>query len=70
MNFDKEMYDTLVNQYIKDYKNRPNTLLGLMEDQYDDMMAKSVTDTSYPLNMTTYNAMFDAYGIITGKRWF
>lgn len=70
MKFNKKMYSALVNQYVHDYKNDPNTLLGLMEDQYDDMMAKSATDTSYPLNKITYDAMFDAYGIITGKRWF
>lgn len=70
MKFNNKMYNELVNQYVNDYKSRPDTLLGLMEDQHDDMMAKSATDTSYPLNMTTYNAMFDAYGIITGKRWF
>ena len=70
MKFSKEMYTELVNQYVKDYKNRPDTLLGLMSDQYDDMMEKSVTDTSYPLNQITHDAMYDAYRAITKKRWF
>lgn len=61
MKFNNEMYITLVNQYVNDYKNRPDTLLGLMSDQYDDMMEKSPTDTSYPLNKVTYDAMYDAY---------
>ena len=70
MKFNKEMYNELVNQYINDYKSRPDTLLGLMSDQYDDMMEKSPTDTSYLLNQITHDAMYDAYSIITGKRWF
>lgn len=70
MKFNNEMYNELVNQYVNDYKSRPDTLLGMMEDQCDDMMAKSATDTSYQLNKITYDAMFEAYSIITGKRWF
>lgn len=70
MKFNKEMYTALVNQYVNDYKSRPDTLLGLMSDQYDDMMQKSPTDTSYLLNQITHDAMYDAYKAITGKRWF
>lgn len=70
MKFNNETYTTLVNQYVNDYKNRPDTLLGLMSDQYDEMMEKSPTDTSYLLNQITHDAMYDAYKAITGKRWF
>lgn len=70
MKFNEEMYTTLVNQYVNDYKSRPDTLLGLMSDQYDDMMEKSPTDISYLLNQITHDAMYDAYKAITGKRWF
>lgn len=61
MKFNKKMYSALVNQYVHDYKNDPDTLLELLNAQYDDMMSKSVTDTSYPLNKVTYDAMYDAY---------
>lgn len=61
MKFNKKMYSTLVNQYVHDYKNDPDTLLELLNAQYDDMVSKSVTDTSYPLNKVTYDAMYDAY---------
>lgn len=60
-NFTKEMYSELVNQYVKEYKNSPDVLLDMLNSQYDDMMSKSVTDTSYPLNKVTYDAMYDAY---------
>lgn len=60
-NFTKEMYSELVNQYVKEYKNSPDVLLDMLNAQYDDMMGKSVTDTSYPLNKVTYAAMYDAY---------
>lgn len=60
-NFTKEMYSELVNQYVKEYKNSPDVLLDMLNAQYDDMMGKSVTDTNYPLNKVTYNAMYDAY---------
>lgn len=60
-NFTKEMYSELVSLYVKEYKNNPDALLGMLDAQYDDMMAKSVTDTSYPLNKVTYDAMCDAY---------
>ena len=60
-NFTKEMYSELVNQYVKEYKNSPDVLLDMLNAQYDDMMSKSVTDTSYPLNKATYEAMYDAY---------
>lgn len=60
-NFTKEMYSELVNQYIKEYKNSPDVLLDMLNAQYDDMMSKSVTDTSYPLNKVAYEAMYDAY---------
>lgn len=61
MKFNKKMYSALVNQYVHDYKNDPDTLLELLNAQYNDMMSKSVTDTSYPLNKVTYDAMYDAY---------
>ena len=60
-NFTKEMYSELVNQYVKEYKNSPDVLLDMLNAQYDDMMSKSVTDTSYSLNKVTYDAMYDAY---------
>ena len=60
-NFTKEMYSELVNQYVKEYKNSPDVLLDMLNAQYDDMMSKSVADTSYPLNKVTYDAMYDAY---------
>ena len=63
-NFTKEMYSELVNQYVKEYKNSPDVLLDMLNAKYDDMMSKSVTDTSYPLNNASYNAMYDAYNKI------
>ena len=60
-NFTKEMYSELVNQYVKEYNDSPDVLLHMLNVKYDDMMSKSVTDTSYPLNKVTYNAMYDAY---------
>lgn len=60
-NFTKEIYSELVNQYVKEYKNSPDVLLDMLNAQYDDMMSKSVTDTSYPLNKVIYEAMYDAY---------
>lgn len=60
-NFTKEMYSELVNQYVKEYKDSPDVLLDMLNAQYDDMMSKSVPDTSYPLNKVTYEAMYDAY---------
>ena len=59
-NFTKEMYSELVNQYVKEYNDSPDVLLDMLNAQYDDMMSKSVTDTSYPLNQVTYAATYDA----------
>lgn len=59
-NFTKKMYSELVNQYVKEYKNSPDVLLDMLNAQYGILLG-GVTDTSYPLNNVTYNAMCDAY---------